>query len=76
MKKVIGVIIIVLGLAVGLYLGVYWALWGGLVDMYQGLVGGEFLTFGWGAIKFFILSGSIGYFTFASFFVLGLRMLE
>ena len=76
MRTFFGIILILFGAIVGLYIGGYVLVWGGIQGMYIGLTTGEFFMFVWGAIKAFFLSGIFGWIAFAFFTFAVTLMLE
>jgi Na+/H+ antiporter NhaD/arsenite permease-like protein len=75
-KKIIGVLLIILSIVLGIYAGGYLLFFGGLQDMFMGLIeGAGFLTFIWGFIKFSV-SGFIGWSLFYFVSSLGTLFLE
>lgn len=63
MKKAIGILLMVAGVAVGLYLGVWWAFIGGIVQAVHGVQGANAMDIAIGIAKF-CFAGLIGWLSF------------
>lgn len=76
MKFLIGILFILAGAIIGIYVSIYICLWGGAVDMVTAITaGGGFWQFIWGAIKFG-LSGILGWIFFWIFAATGTFFFE
>ena len=63
-KKLIGVLIFLAGIAGGLYVGGYLCIWGGIMDMASAVLEtSDAFQFAWGFIKFWI-GGAVGWIIF------------
>ena len=64
MKFFIGVFIIIVGAALGAYVGLYLLIWSGILDMAAAVLEtSSALQFAWGFVKFWI-GGAVGWFIF------------
>lgn len=76
MKKVIGILMIVAGVALGIYAGVWWAFVGGIVDVIGAIRAPEFVggDVAIGVVKV-IFAGLIGYLPVVALSWPGLRLM-
>jgi len=75
MKKLLGGLLILIGIVIGLYVGVYLLFWGGAVNMFHGITEPSFWLFIWGAIMWG-LSGTVGWLCFAFPFAIGIALID
>jgi len=60
MKFLIGILLILIGIALGLYVGLYLCFVGGIMSIYVGLTTTSMGILSWGIIKFCV-SGVVGF---------------
>lgn len=76
MKKILGYILMVCGVFFGIYMGVWWAFIGGIIEMVNGVTATpvEAASIAWGLLRW-SSAGVLGVITFYCFFFPGLAML-
>ena len=75
MKKLLGGLLVLAGIVLGLYVGLYVCLWGGAVSIYTGIVTASFWLFIWGVIKW-VFAGTVGSIIFWIFTGVGTSLFE
>jgi hypothetical protein len=73
-KKAFGAVLMLIGVALGLYLGVWVCFIGGAAQVYNGFTAGSGISIGIGLLRFFA-SSLVGFVSGLVFFVPGLGML-
>lgn len=74
-RQAVGIVIILAGIAIGIYLGLYICLWGGVLTIIDAVGTGAFLTFIWGVLKI-MFAGAVGWGSFWICTVIGMVLLE
>ena len=74
-KKLFGILLIIIGVILGAYVGLYLCAWGGILAVYHGIVAGSFWLFVWGFIRF-MLAGVFGWGLVYTFGLLGTSLLD
>ena len=75
LKTLLGIIIILAGIFLGLWLGLYICLWGGVLSIISAVKAGTFLTFLWGVVKI-MFAGIVGWGSFLIVSGIGVTILN
>ena len=75
MQAIIGLILILLGIVLGIYFGVFVLFIGGILQFFSSLCPLNLVGIAWGLIKFF-LSGLVGWGTFAICMLIGAFLID
>jgi len=75
MQAIIGLILILLGIALGIYFGVFVLFIGGILQFFSSLYPLNLVGIAWGLIKFF-LSGLVGWGTFTICMFIGAFLID
>lgn len=77
MKVILGLGLIIVGIVLGLYAGLWWAFVGGIIDMIQGLTASpiDAQTVAWGVVRI-LFSGFIGWMSALICLIPGVALLK